>query len=201
MRGSEWLIYIVHTLYWTSFGVARAIARRRYAGGEHPAATAQAAGEEAAAPHSRALVIFHALGFGALYMGIGQAVFGTGVPAWFAGQRLAGTAVIASGAAINAWAVLHFRSWRFRAKLDVGHQLATGGPFAFVRHPIYLALDLLGIGSAVWIPSALVWIGAALMIVGSDLRARAEERLLLATFGEEYRAYRLRTRRFVPGVY
>jgi len=40
-----------------------------------------------------------------------------------------------------------------------------------------------------------------LMSVGSDLRGRAEERLLEETFGAPYREYCGRVRRFIPGIY
>ena len=62
-------------------------------------------------------------------------------------------------------------------------------------------LDLLALGSALWIPSVTMWVAFALMAIGSDLRGRAEERLLELGFGETYRDYCRRTSRFVPGVY
>jgi protein-S-isoprenylcysteine O-methyltransferase Ste14 len=37
--------------------------------------------------------------------------------------------------------------------------------------------------------------------LGGDLRARAEEKVLDASFGEPYREYRARVKRFVPGIY
>jgi protein-S-isoprenylcysteine O-methyltransferase Ste14 len=70
-----------------------------------------------------------------------------------------------------------------------------------VRHPIYAGLDLLALGSALWIPSVTMWVAFVLMAIGSDLRGRAEERLLELGFGETYRDYCRRTSRFVPGVY
>jgi protein-S-isoprenylcysteine O-methyltransferase Ste14 len=123
------------------------------------------------------------------------------VPFWFAGQRIVGTVVILIGAALVATAVLHFSSWRFRAALSEGHQQATGGPFSLLRHPIYMGLNLLALGSAIWVPSIIVWISVVLMSVGSDLRGRAEERLLEETFGAPYREYCGRVRRFIPGIY
>ena len=99
------------------------------------------------------------------------------------------------------WSLLYFRSWRFRAKLDAGHELATGGPYALVRHPIDAGMNLLALGTAVWIPTILTWLGLALMFLGSDLRGRAEERVLGAAFGAQYREYCSRTRRFLPGIY
>lgn len=60
---------------------------------------------------------------------------------------------------------------------------------------------MLALGSAVWVPTIFVWVGFALMSLGSDLRGRAEEKLLAARFGETYGAYTAKTKRFVPGVY
>ena len=100
-----------------------------------------------------------------------------------------------------SWALVYFRSWRFRAQLDKGHQLATGGPFKFMRHPLYMGLNLLAFGTALWIPTIFIWVGFALMVFGSDLRGRAEEKLLEGTFGDSYREYCSKTRRFVPGIY
>jgi protein-S-isoprenylcysteine O-methyltransferase Ste14 len=102
---------------------------------------------------------------------------------------------------LACWALAHFASWRLRAKVDVGHRLATEGPFRHIRHPIYAGLDLLAIGSALWVPTLTLWAAALLMFVGGDLRARAEERLLRQVFGAAYDDYRARTSRFVPGLY
>jgi protein-S-isoprenylcysteine O-methyltransferase Ste14 len=81
---------------------------------------------------------------------------------------MVGSTVIASGAALVAWALVYFRSWRVRAKLEAGHQLATGGPFRTLRHPIYMGLNLLALGTALWVPTTLVWVACGLMAVGSD---------------------------------
>jgi protein-S-isoprenylcysteine O-methyltransferase Ste14 len=134
-------------------------------------------------------------------MGIGAAAFGTHVAVLFPGQPLAGGVVIALGALLCGWAVLYFRSWRFRAALEVGHELATGGPFRFLRHPIYMSLNLLALGSALWLPAPILWVAVVLMIAGSELRARAEDSLLRRSFGDAYVSYCKRTARFVPGVY
>src|SRR5882724_2730984 len=63
------------------------------------------------------------------------------------------------------------------------------------------ALMVWALGSAIWVPSAIMWAAFMLMMMGSDLRARAEEKLLEQAFGARYREYCARTRRFVPGVY
>ena len=103
--------------------------------------------------------------------------------------------------ALAAWTVTSFRSWRVRAIVAPEHELATSGPFALVRHPVYLTADLLAIATGLWRPAPLVLLGAAVIAVAGDLRARAEERLLVAAFGERYRAYQRRVRRFLPYLY
>ena len=197
----DFAIYTVHWGFWGAFGLARVILRSRDRNDSRAADSAPISQKEDTAPFSRALLAFHALAFGLMYFGIGFAVIPGRVPNWFRGQRLAGTLVIAGGAALMVWTLVYFRSWRFRATLDQGHELATGGPFRFLRHPIYMALNLLALGTALWVPTVTVWAAFVLMVIGSDLRARAEETLLRKAFDPSYREYCARTSRFVPGVY
>jgi protein-S-isoprenylcysteine O-methyltransferase Ste14 len=190
-------IYAAHLVFWGSFGVTRSLSR-----GSSPASTpAPVTAEARTAPHSRGLLMLHMAAFGVMYFGLGNAVFPRRVPEWFAGQRLVGAALIALGMLIAVSTVMVFRSWRFRAQLDAGHELATSGPFRYMRHPIYMGLNLLALGSAVWVPTPTLWVAVLLMIAGSDLRGRAEEKLLLEGFGATYRDYCARTRRFIPGIY
>jgi protein-S-isoprenylcysteine O-methyltransferase Ste14 len=205
MASRDLAIYAVHAGFWAAFGVTHLLLRRAPAGGAGAetvrAGVGARAPEAAEAPHSKLLVWFHALAFGVMYFGIGSTVVPGRVPDRFPGQRILGALVIASGSALMCWARAAFESWRFRAKVEAGHGLATGGPFSFIRHPIYAGLDLLAVGSAIWIPTPVMAAAAILMIAGSDLRGRAEENLLERTFGAPYRDLMTRTRRFVPGVY
>jgi protein-S-isoprenylcysteine O-methyltransferase Ste14 len=79
-------------------------------------------------------------------------------------------------------------------------QLKTGGPYALVRHPLYLAEELIVIGAAIqyrqpW--SALL----AIVHLGCQIwRMHNEERVLAAAF-PQYPAYAARTARLIPGVY
>lgn len=194
----DFLIYFVHALAWGAFGLARLALRGRTESDRGPAVKA---GEARTAPHSRALVGFHMAGFGVMYFGLGDAVIGRKVPELFALQRPLGALVILTGSALMCWAIGYFRSWRFEAKLEAGHELATGGPFRLMRHPIYAGIDLLALGTALWVPTGFELAAVALLALGGDLRARAEEKLLRQAFGEPYRALMARTKRFVPGIY
>jgi protein-S-isoprenylcysteine O-methyltransferase Ste14 len=198
-------LYAFHVAFWATFALTRLLVRTRGEASLSPLTTNTV---PPAVPVSVATARFlrlaflpHLIAFAILYIGIDNAVFRDRVPEWFAGQRIAGGFIIIAGAALAASALAYFRSWRFRAQLDAGHHLATGGPFRYLRNPIYMGLDLLALGSAIWVPTPMLWLSVALMCIGGDVRARVEESVLRETFGEEYRAYAAKTRRFVPGIY
>ena len=201
MKNPDLLLYAVHVAFWASFGATRLFLRNRASDSRTSSTEPIATTQEYTAPFSRTVLGVHMLGFAVLYFGIGNAVLPHRVPAWFVGQRIVGTLVIALGAALMSWAVASFHSWRFRAKLDQGHQLATNGAFGLVRHPIYAGLSLLALGSAIWTPTLIIWSGFVLIALGSELRARSEEALLRRAFGAAYLEYCKRTKRFIPWVY
>jgi len=200
-RNPDLWLYIVHEAFWSAFGITLLVLKMIDRGRATVPTSAIVSEEAHAARRSRALVAFHAVAFGIMYLGIGVAVFGMRVPFWFRGQRGTASVVVGLGAVLVVSAMVHFRSWRFRAQLDKGHELATGGPFRLLRHPIYMGLNLLALGSAIWAPTLMLWIAFAWMTIGGDLRGRAEERILEEAFGDSYRGYCRRTRRFVPYVY
>lgn len=201
MSDPNFAVFNVHWAFWGAFGVTRVILRIRDRHDGGATDTTPVPQQDATAPFSRALLAFHAFAFAVMYFGMGYAAISGRTPNWFPGQRVVGSLVIAGGAALVVSALVAFRSWRFRAALDTRHRLATGGPFRVVRHPIYMGLNLLALGTALWVPTAIVWAACVLMAIGSDLRARAEETLLTQAFGPSYREYCARTKRFVPGAY
>src|SRR5262245_8056283 len=136
MNRLDYAIYGVHTAFWWTFVVTRLILRAREKSHQRAVGTGPTATQELTGRFSRTVLAIHALAFFIMYLGIGYAVVSGQVPVWFPWQRAVGTVVIAVGAVLMAWALVHFQSWRLRAKLDSGHQLATGGPFRFLRHPI-----------------------------------------------------------------
>jgi protein-S-isoprenylcysteine O-methyltransferase Ste14 len=203
MRHFDLRIYLAHAVFWLAFAAGHFIARYRFRQAARTlASNADAPGAPPLrAPRARLLIGVHMVAFALLYTGVERAVFQVGMPEVTPFLRLAGALLIILGGALMCWARLAFASWRFSAQIDLGHQLATDGPFRLVRHPIYVGLDLLAVGTALWIPTLLVCLGALLMAVAGDLRARAEEALLERAFGDTYHQYRHRTRRFIPGLY
>jgi protein-S-isoprenylcysteine O-methyltransferase Ste14 len=116
-------------------------------------------------------------------------------------RQAAGGATVLASAGLAAWTLAVFRSWRLLPRIEHQHELCTAGPFRWVRHPIYLAMDLLAAGTWLWLPTAPVAASAVLVAVAGDVRGRGEERQLAAAFGSAYDRYRRRVRRFVPGLY
>jgi protein-S-isoprenylcysteine O-methyltransferase Ste14 len=78
------------------------------------------------------------------------------------------------------------------------HVLETGGLYARIRHPGYLGSLMAIFGGVLAFQSMLAWPLLALMVLAQSARARREEALLEAHFGDSYRAYRERSGRFLP---
>lgn len=94
------------------------------------------------------------------------------------------------------------RNWSIHARTRDDHSLVMTGPFAWVRHPIYVGFGLFGVAMALAYghPRNLI-LAVPVYAFGTWLRIREEERLLRDAFGAEYDAYAARVRRFLPGVF
>jgi protein-S-isoprenylcysteine O-methyltransferase Ste14 len=92
--------------------------------------------------------------------------------------------------------------WSITLELRAGHRLVTEGVYRRIRHPIYAALLLYGVGQALVLPN---WVAGpcylVAMLVLCALRLGPEERMMREEFGSEYEAYAARTERLVPGVW
>ena len=81
------------------------------------------------------------------------------------------------------------------------HQLKTDGLYRYIRHPSYAGLIASTLGLVLIFRSAIGLIFVILLFLFLVSRMNDEERFLEAHFGEEYRNYRLKTRRLVPLIY
>lgn len=82
---------------------------------------------------------------------------------------------------------------------DVPVHLQTTGPYAYVRHPFYLAYVLFWIGAAVAANERLAWIMPVVMTISYVAAARREESKFEASpLASDYRVYQLQTGMLVP---
>jgi protein-S-isoprenylcysteine O-methyltransferase Ste14 len=90
----------------------------------------------------------------------------------------------------SAWEVL------YKAQREGG--LATGGPYARMRHPQYAAFLLSLIGFLLQWPTLLTLLMFPVLVIMYVRLARREEREMVTQFGETYAAYVASTPGFLP---
>jgi protein-S-isoprenylcysteine O-methyltransferase Ste14 len=103
------------------------------------------------------------------------------------------------GFLVRAWATVYFYERQMKViSLAPQSALITSGPFRFSRNPLYLGGNVfIFFGAALLLgsPSALLIIAVHLPLV--DLFIWREEKQLDKEFGEEWRRYKARVRRWI----
>jgi protein-S-isoprenylcysteine O-methyltransferase Ste14 len=119
-------------------------------------------------------------------------------PVWF----LVGLGFTVLGLGFSVYARVWLgRNWSGTVTLKEDHELIRGGPYRWVRNPIYTGILLAVLGSAL---AEGQWRGLAALalITAAFLRKiKVEERILTEQFGEDYRRYQAEVPALVPGVY
>jgi protein-S-isoprenylcysteine O-methyltransferase Ste14 len=103
---------------------------------------------------------------------------------------LFGIPLMLLGVGLRAWAVGYINKDR---------ELATGGPYALCRHPLYLGTFIASIGLCVliwkWLPAAFLAVLFPLVYIPT---IRQEEGYLTKVYGDAYREYATRVPAFLP---
>ena len=93
-------------------------------------------------------------------------------------------------------------NWSVSLDLRERHTLVTTGIYATVRHPMYTGFWLMAVAQVLLLPN---WVAGPAGLVSFGIlffgRVRREEEMMIAAFGDEYRAYMRRTARVVPWLY
>jgi protein-S-isoprenylcysteine O-methyltransferase Ste14 len=113
-----------------------------------------------------------------------------------------GAALTAAGLAFALWARIFIgRNWSSAVSVKVGHELIRGGPYRFVRHPIYTGLLLAMLGTGIVRAKVFAVIAFLSLVAGFCIKLRIEERFMRRTFGQQYEDYSKTTGALVPRLW
>ena len=135
--------------------------------------------------------------------GLIAALVAWSLPSFLAGRSPIGAwllAISGIGVGLSALAANRPSNFNVRPTPREGGQLAVGGAYRWIRHPMYSCVMLLGAACAWSRGTAESWAAAIALVLVLSIKASIEERWLQEVF-PQYAAYRLRTRRFIPGIY
>lgn len=105
---------------------------------------------------------------------------------------------ILSFALIGGGFVLISAAWRVLYNAQRSGELATSGPYSYVRHPQYVGFVLVLLGFLVQWPTLLTLIMFPVLVAMYVRLSLAEEREARASFGAAYDAYAAQVPRFIP---
>lgn len=139
----------------------------------------------------------------ALYLGLGVVLWRplplNLSPAMRLGALIIGVALLSTGLGLYLWSYrtlgeMFGPSSGLGVRLFVGHKLVTHGPYAWVRHPMYLAV-IVSFAGGLMIYRTWTMAVFGISMLGLAWRARREDQALAEEFREEWQAYA----RAVPG--
>jgi protein-S-isoprenylcysteine O-methyltransferase Ste14 len=135
-------------------------------------------------------------------------VFAPGLFDWAAFNLSTWVRWVGAGITAGSVMLLGWVQWALDIQFDTTlhihakHQLIAHGPYRWVRHPMYSALFLMGLGwlllTADWFIGMPLMLGIVLLIL---VRVENEEKVLVEVFGAGYRDYIKHTGRFWPRLF
>ncbi len=122
---------------------------------------------------------------------------------WSLAWPLAGTALYAAGQTLRVVAIRTLgKFFTISVRRHEGQRVINEGVYRRVRHPAYAGLWLMTLGFVTVFASLAAYV--CFVLVGTAAfvyRIRVEEKMLIDTFGDEYRAYMQKTSRLVPWIF
>ena len=143
---------------------------------------------------------------GVVIVGLGVAYLGRmvdllfGISAFVSPLAKAGALLLLGlGFLVRLWATFHFYVHNMRViSLEPQTTLITSGPYRFSRNPLYLGGNVfIFFGAALLLGSPMALVVTALHIPLMDRFIRREEKQLERHFGDEWRSYKRRVRRWL----
>ena len=113
-----------------------------------------------------------------------------------------GFALTVVGLGFALWArVAIGRNWGRLVTVQEGHKVVRTGPYAIVRHPIYLGFMLATLGTAIAFGEVAGLVATAMVVISWGYKSRLEERFMIEQFGAEYEDYRRHVKALIPGIW
>jgi protein-S-isoprenylcysteine O-methyltransferase Ste14 len=118
-------------------------------------------------------------------------------PYWPASFAL-GLGLVLLGTGFMVWAALEFSSHKTTLlPSEAASTVVKSGPYRYTRNPIYLSMMLAYSGISLMFDSPLALILLVPVILVLNRQAVREERCLEGAFGDQYREYKKRVRRWI----
>jgi protein-S-isoprenylcysteine O-methyltransferase Ste14 len=115
--------------------------------------------------------------------------------------EIIGTVLLIMGLSFAVWARINLgKNWGMPMTRKTEPELVTSGPYRYVRHPIYTALILASLGTAIAIGAYLLVI-FFVFIFYFTFSARREEDYLSKEFGNTYMAYKKKSKMLIPFLF
>ncbi len=108
---------------------------------------------------------------------------------------------ILSSIFIFAGFIIIANAWKILQQAQQNHQLATTGPYSYVRHPQYDGFILIMFGFLLQWPTIITLVMFPILVVMYIRLAKKEEQEVETKMGEEYRRYKMVTPSFFPHLF
>jgi protein-S-isoprenylcysteine O-methyltransferase len=118
--------------------------------------------------------------------------------------QLLGIAMIVAGQTVRSLAMAQAGTnfnHQVQSRKNEGHELVTTGMYAVFRHPAYFGFFWWGLGTQVVLGNVISFVGyAGVLWYFFYTRIRHEEKHLISFFGNDYTAYKRRTKVWIPFI-
>lgn len=200
-RWDWWEAWVYALISILGFAASRLLAARR-----HPDLIAERArfmDHEDSKPWDRLLAPLVSLGSGLVPLVAGLEALFNGPAPFSLPLKILGLVFILGGYALGAYALLEnrFFSGMVRIQAERDHQVVSGGPYRWLRHPGYAGALLAYLGTPLFLDSRWAFLPALFLTIALVIRTHLEDRTLrdeLAGYSDYARrvCYRL-----LPGVW
>jgi protein-S-isoprenylcysteine O-methyltransferase Ste14 len=200
-RWDWWEAWIFAITCVLGFAISRVLAARH-----HPDLLAERARfmrHEDAAPWDRLLAPLVGLGGGLIPLVAGLDALFDWSPAFNLPVKILSLVTILAGYALGAYALIEnpYFSGMVRIQTERGHQVVSGGPYRWVRHPGYAGALLTYLATPFFLDAPWAFLPVVFLTLALVIRTELEDRTLQDQL-EGYRDYARRVRyRLLPGVW